>query len=1605
MPGSLIILSNTTRIAAIDQGAKLGFGVNLTVGWSAAEIPSPPEALQPWSWAEIKQVMIAWADKDINMSGTSQPVDVVHQDGVPVWSAASPLPQRLASFFKNIKDTDPANLKWPPAASTDPTKVGLSKSLRPWSSFLMQLSTGPFPVPQALRLSFLVLVDPPADASLKLIVAPILKSATGFTFPASDRTPSGSPAPSQYSAIAKWSYSGSSPDIAAFTSPCSQDKPQGDSFIDLSSQWVTRPANSQTVFEEDWQAQLETRVVSGFRITRFIRDYLRSPASATVAPQKEAAVPQLLKMGLASLRDGAGTGVYPGISGQRPVDRILSVDHGDPVKDPPVILGDSEWKAIEQAEATLFPTLVSWRDFLRSTLPEASSLGILSDGPKLSFAESTAQFTRLVEIAEDATRHPAGMEPACQVNSPAVGPQDPAGLWGLFLAQWKQILSKISEASIADSKKKNIWRRLESEAQRCSTSTIPRLDLLSLLDSELLGRYWPEYIRSNKSGDPEGKGLLGDCFQLYVLYHAHSRWGLPLPASNQNVALPAAPKVFLPPAEAGTLFPVQLVQDFDHELGTWIQNIQATLRPSNPTALTNVPHALTFQVATLRPNQEKDNEYSDMLRKFSGLGFLMRESGSTTWRSLNSVALFYMDQDLNIGTVLAPYPFHYRADLQQVCATYNNHPIMAGSPLAEPEMASVVLEAVGSDTERPFRYRYSSSAKMPGLKFGHSYEVGVYAIANAGALPKEIADPNSLCRLGTTPAVPDKSIIKSIPYQRRVPVGSLRLCSPQSTVDGDLPMDLPKIPDRVAPRGRFIETLRTSKTKIEDARSAAAVPSEFKDFPLVLLSDPKWTNGFARRDFTFAVKLPQVSWDCWDRWVAGTSFPKQKRIDIIAEIFKRGAKGNSAPNGQLKACLDDPALSRLLFFELHQENQGSLSFVSSGWIEVPPANNPHGPLEANNAGSVMVKCIWSGPGQPLQLNQPNNLVVVNPAEGEVYRLTIYACVPVDGVEVKSGAPLPRFAKGVGVSYGEARKESRVVSGKSTSYYLVSPAYLILEAASGAKPTEEDLWSASNAEFRIDGDRQHIVVTVAPLEGKVKDPIPFKHLYRAEIDRQSWRWQGRPAAPHPDLHDGSDILTWVAQEFGDRSDGNLVQTDMASRADTNSLARAGSGYRSFIYEEVLVDADKRHDLRGQHFRFSVRAYSRYEGLMPEGQAKVQAKQVLGSSPDMVENRWINVFVPSRRRAPLPPPHVKLVLPLTEAFGEASNGTAGLLVVFNEPWYEVGGLGEGLAVEIGMVPSPYDSESGKYYVEYGPDPIVRRYDAQRLFSDYTAAGSPPVIFPESEDINAAPAGSQGLRMVGPVGHYFDPDNRSALFVGTSFIVPAPGYRDDVSPSRKEAPLGWQFAHLRFRRTLIYREPLGQKQPLVYKAGNEWPIRKLYSEPTDPFWVQFLPEFELFDGWSNGSISSLRPIVDVDKKSLQLWDPKSSGPITLQPTEPAFKQFRLYAVLTKRIFDVTGSSDQELYLATYEQQGSSWATDTDLKGLGLSNSDRYRARIIEVQLQVMQGCSTGLPPAGSPSKLWISLFNAGSAKVLDWDNAPCDAPGRIVRVSPPMDAVASQ
>lgn len=842
------------------------------------------------------------------------------------------------------------------------------------------------------------------------------------------------------------------------------------------------------------------------------------------------------------------------------------------------------------------------------------------------------------------------------------------------------------------------------------------------------------------------------------------------------------------------------------------------LEERGATSPTRETRGISLQVADL------GESFEGILSRFRGAGVLVRRKGTGgqapgAWHCLNMAMPQVRtgsgnDDYRDLGEVVVlPSRLAYVDGIGNPVLTWNNGPMTAPSPIGSREATGWEITQKQGEVKAPLlRFERDPRARMPGLAFGQSYEFLAFRVSNSGALPRALAQPEAPWQLDLggfeARRTSDGWGTVAIEYKRLAHVGAIRFTRIEESHEIALRDGMPEIPPNVSPRAR--ELVATEILPSKDS-SWARGSEPHAQLPLVLLSP----SGFPLRDglfvpsrFRFDLRCPAIDLETWDRWMAA------EYLTATGDLAKRGVQdkrrstrtasyvlshldGSGAEADE--RALDDPAV-RGLWLELVQI-AGTGSYASSVRTFWPaPTTEPLTSFEMERCSayltqqqhpSIRVDCSVRDDASRLEI--AGNEVKVSVLPGRVYRLTAYA--------VLVGSAQGRFADA---------EDVRVEDGLK----LTSPSHLLLEVAVHPRSNRPLPISALDAVFDDKLDQLRVTLTPPAL---LSDGQEFPDLFsRAEVLQQIWDWRGRPPMELPEnLQKLSDRLPFEMSEFGDRSDDEHRRRPMRPKFTRGRIT-------SFVYQETIPRSGPLADPRQQYHRLSARLYSRYEGLLDPDIASWELFEEDQSQPSgFGDNRWTPALVPCRFAGDVPPPNVKMVLPLTGGV-PTIKASPGLLVVVDGPWYEVGGLGDSLEVELISVLSP----------DCNPDLIEERgADGQptqeaRKCVYYYQIGTDPVLTAESigkmlgigENAVRKSEKSVAIGVKGAIGLQRDSSRTSPYFLASSFVLSQPQIQGQA-----DVDLSWAFLELRFRRVLKgYRD-----------SGTT-----LTSEFTMPFWVQLLP-----------------------------------------------------------------------------------------------------------------------------------------------------------------------
>jgi hypothetical protein len=447
------------------------------------------------------------------------------------------------------------------------------------------------------------------------------------------------------------------------------------------------------------------------------------------------------------------------------------------------------------------------------------------------------------------------------------------------------------------------------------------------------------------------------------------------------------------------------------------------------------------------------------------------------------------------------------------------------------------------------------------------------------------------------------------------------------------------------------------------------------------------------------------------------------------------------------------------------------------------------------------------------------------------------------------------------------------------------------------------------------------------------PPKFRNIRYARLRLQSWRWDGRPCPQFPWTTSlgneatqlPAELKAWEDTAFATRSvhDSSMLVMTMDSIGKTLRAIEDISGYRGVLY-----------------FRYSIEVFNRYGPLVPPSQRSVDS---LGD--DLTKPLWLRCLVPLRWRGEVPKPAVKLVLPLTSSL--RPNKTASLMVVLQGPWYSIGGLAERMQAEL------LSTGASGQLAEVGPDPIRWTGTRAQLKASYSLGDT----FDEK---------LESMHLDGPIGHTFDDSDTNPLWVNCSFVLPPIQTKDNVDTE-------WDLAKIRFR--LVFDSAAPKSLPV-----------EITSQPTDPYWVQFLPNYEYLNDQDRSPTAQAFLMVDRNATNLVITIKANNKPITFRKE----KNLLHLLLLTRIVPDLLGRVEQERMIdIVNSEDGKSW----EINSTKIQPSDELIGRVVEVLLAPNH--SFEMKDAAS---LWDALFPDQPDKIPD-QMPDQESKGEIVGISPPI------
>lgn len=1498
------ILCHLERLGPKYEAGWTYFGLNLSAALVASAVGTPGTAtkqdLELWRHKIAQDDGIElWLEKQ---DGTAGPIDPVDSQ-LEVVDHPAPLPdadkQRLVDLLHGELHEADTVATWDPADS--PAQDG--ENDRVFRNVLGYVSTLPAPLPQSVGISLVFRVqDGVLEDGAKLFAAPhvvLLDEGNRiFSWTPGDSGPAAL-TDSEYQErvrLHRWGYvedPAGRRNPAAYLAPFDLEQAQDpDAFFDFASHWIRKPGGNDHCAGEDWLTRLEDRAADAFDLPRHMVDGVLE----AVVENNPGHLDAFRNAFLAALRDRADLGARERTDGGSLVRDVLRR----------ILPGEADAdlrRAVEAALETYDQSLAldAWRDLVQTALPDLADLSVLALPPG-RVEDERGHFDRLYQAFEDE-----------------------ASLRRLVLAQWGAALDSAAEEPV-----RRFWR--ENRAQ--VDALLHEMPLGKRLARANLAHAWTRHvILPGKVDDQEA---LGNNFRQLLLCYAELRLHLPIdpqaPTACQDFDLGPRPRTpDAPPGGWADGLEGRLRDHLRSFANAYVEDrlLPPKARPGEenfgPGTATDLPHALTLQVDRLGSAADDGSveDVEDLLRRIAGVGILMRREGST-WRCLNMAHPVLARQEIQ-RDVLAPLRLVYERGQRQALVTYDNQPLVAESPAVGLAADLELKGREGTDLTQLLGYvpalrrdedgeSYESTewSKLPGLAFGKTYEVAPFLIGNSGALPAELANGHP-AKLRDTPEglnVPG-DLVRKVPYLRRVRVGRPHWVGvdPQGRPDKS---SLPAIPADVTPlAGELPETV------------------DHDEFPLLLLHASRNPAVPERSAFTFQLRKPPTSLQTWDRWrAAEAGGAKDVRIDVWADYHRTAQQNRLATREEdrVDLSLDDPAVEREMLVELIPRRAAGSE--ESLRVATRPSGAPAEEIEHYRDLPITVICQLLEEGPPpesrLERTGPSTVRVWVHA-GEVWELRVHALVRTSWFDDEEQRRFHPAARNLTDEEGNPWKDENdepvprrsVPLETGASAYVFDPVRLLVEGADLTPLTGESLPRElyRTVEPAVRGDR--VFLTLDRPAFSQADVVD-----RLEIYRQLWRWEGRPLDEFQ-FGKPETWRRWELQGFPTRRDEDRLVTSSPLR-----LREGSNGLPKILFEEDLS-----HDPRARYMRFGARAFHRYRGLLPRAEASVEAYDA--------KTFWKRLSVSCRYSEPVvPKPAVKLVVPLTEAGKEGQ--TPGLLVVLNEPWYEVGGLAERLEarVEIVKVPSKEEETRPDELPQFGPDPI-------RTGLAWNGDAPEPELH-------------------GPIGHTFDTDAEAPLFVASSFVL----------RFEHPQPLEGHLAKVRFRRELVAAGTVG--------GGRESPW-------TCGYWVQLLDDARCF-GLTDVEqcyVEELEGEPDV----FRIRHRETGEPIEPVGTTRGFRRTYFVAVATRTIHDVRGREDEE-FAGLYEWQNDRFERIPGTGSSSMPTEGDLCVRLLEIEER----------EGGMLKTVEEKLFGEKPEENQQGPKE-ADAEARVFRFSPPIHGKRSE
>jgi hypothetical protein len=1481
-------------------------------------------------------------------SQTPQPIKLARPISLSNYPRHAHMERMIRDTWRRYTTEAPAMFLWREPGTPIETERLTERTDIPWQHVLAQVGRYPAPLPHGLNLASIFAI--PTDALAKFTAIVTLPEFASLK--AGEKLPRPCVPRSQPYDTTKWRYEDSPTalPVEAHFDRALRPRRNANSVIDIQSLWLTRPQGTADFFETDWIAGLAANIVDAFDLPLRLRETLQrlntrwreTPDEDLPPAVVDARLKVLTQAFLALLRDTADVGIRT-----RSDRGSLFRDVAGGFADRAVV--DEFGSALRQYDQASERTLHWWAPLLFEADPLLKSLlEPLYEWKGFTPTERVEDYIDLVDRAYRRLR-------------------EPVVLRTVVLAQWREVARTFKTTS------KTPVASLIAHLER----RIVDFDLHHRLLQGIVGREWQRITDFANSKDDATQARAN--IIAAATRHAESRFG------RQGDA-PDRFRPLLDPVAA------ELQQALTDSVTAAVELIAQRAVPSAAGAppgqpdeagadpnRTMLPHGISLPID--RMQQQVAADAPDYAADLAGIGVLIRrESGPWYCPNIAEVR-FPKVVDAAPPSIphvaLVPVPLIARDDVKQALLTIDNQPFAAESPRTRLSRQHRLVAPAGQEIERAqIRYHnaYPWKDKVPlaqwarttALVFGTSCDVAMFAVGACGALPKELAAENDPTMLADHSRLRDLTFVdagpkplprhRSVRYTRKVPIGQIRL-EPSAASDAAL-----KIPADVDPIARELW---------EEPGQAPSAADEGR--PALVLLVPKEEVWAAHpQTFDCSIRPPAVDLDAWDRWVAidDAARPCRKAVwaTVCEEVDRRRAA--SVAVGKDVTLDDQAALSGwcLELFEVALSGVTTLVDRKRYLWSAAATPSTATSYEALRVKAVQLSVAAVEPGARATRTLPATLQVSD----DTPRLDTISLPP--GVwelrlsSIVGSGDAQRFATNY-VSTARPIEDASHLQVEPPSWrswqtdFVINPLRLLVEIADSQMPPAKVVRDRIRfGRPEIPGQSRqalsqfHVSLDTGDI-GKLEN-LAFKNVTAASVIRQVWHWDGRPlnagvlgsacgeSAPPvpaafpfhaPDLDNNDTVRVWEIAAFGERPDNDHLRIPMACQRNKQA--------RRFSYLENLDGDDRAH-----FFRFAVVAFSRYRGLRNDGGERLSWREP-GVSGTYTE--WKRHLVKCRRTERLQQPALRGVLPLTESGNRCEQSTPGVLVVLNEPWFEVAGLAERFEAEVMDATLVDDAALGlkaDQLPEVGPDPII------------TARPAPTVT---GCNVRVEP--------IGPIGHTFDATGARPLFGSTSFIIPAPTTCRPQLRGGDEVALDprWNFAKLRFRRS-------------VYEQSSVYDLPP--SDWTDPIWVQFLPDASTFaSGQADYDVTSLRLVKNGRHLLLQSTTGDSVKPL---PFPSDLDRFVLFLLLTELISDAGGKRDHERFVGIFADEGHRWGPIFSVSEYTVALPVRVRARILEFQL------TPGSTPPNSEATFWQSLFPENGV------DGPVDATARIVRMSAPID-----